>query len=411
LDSSFGESLADSVKILMASHYFASHKGGVEIVAEALFHAFTDNGLEVVWMASDATAPPEPLEKSRAVSLPVFNFVEEKTGLPFPIPKIGALRRIVREVGNADILILHDCLYLSNIFAFLAALRHRVPTVIIQHIGFIPYANYVPNAVMRLANAIVTRPMLSRASQVVFISETTRKFFAQLRFRRTPEVIFNGVNTELFHRPGASETVPKLRRKFGLPEDGTVILFVGRFVEKKGISVMKRMANLRRDWTWVFAGWGSLDPTSWNATNVRVFSDLWGSSMAALYRCCDLLVLPSTGEGFPLVIQEALATGLLVVCGEETLTADPAMGEFVKGAPVLLGEDDKTAIEFLSAIDDMFSSEARMNDRSEERRAFAVSRYSWRRATERYMEIISRLVPQTASNALKSEVGTKEKRP
>jgi glycosyltransferase involved in cell wall biosynthesis len=397
------------MKILMASHYFASHKGGVEIVAEALFHAFTDNGLEVVWMAGDATPPPEPLEKSRTVSLPVFNFVEEKIGLPFPIPKIGALRKILREVGNSDILILHDCLYLSNIVAFLAARWRGIPTIIIQHIGFIPYENFILNAGMRIANATVTRPMLSRATQVVFISETTRKFFGQLRFRHTPEVIFNGVHTDLFRKLEGSETIPTLRREYGLPEDGTVILFVGRFVEKKGIPAMQRMVNLRPDWTWVFAGWGALDPASWNASNVRVFSNLRGPSMAALYRCCDLLVLPSCGEGFPLVVQEALASGIPVVCGEETLGADPAMGEFVKGAPVFLGDDDRTAHEFLSAIGDPLAGSAELSHKSEERRAFAVSRYSWHRAAERYMEIISRLVPQTASNAVEAEASEKRK--
>jgi hypothetical protein len=46
------------------------------------------------------------------------------------------------------------------------------------------------------------------------------------------------------------------------------ILFVGRFVEKKGSRVMRSMVELHPDWTWAFADWGPLDPTSWNAANV-----------------------------------------------------------------------------------------------------------------------------------------------
>src|SRR5208337_254171 len=301
------------MKILMASHYFASHTGGVEAVAEALFRGLTAREQEVVWLAGDATPPPNPIGRSRAVSLRIFNFVEERTGLPFPIPTPGALRKISREVSNTDVLILHDCLYLSNILAFLLAQFRRVPTIIIQHIGFVPYSSRVLSAVMRFSNAIVTRPMLSRATQVVFISETTRNFFGQVRFRSSPQIVFNGVDTGLYRTLGAAETKAGLRREYDLPESGPVILFVGRFVEKKGISAMKRMAELRPDWTWAFAGWGPLDPSSWNAANVRVFSELRGPSMAALYRACDLFVLPSTGEGFPLVVQEALASGLPVV--------------------------------------------------------------------------------------------------
>lgn len=387
------------MKILMASHYFASHKGGVEIVAGALFKGFTEKGQEVTWMASDVTPPPGPMGRSNAASLPVLNFVEDKMGLPFPIPKPAAVKTIVREVQKTDILVLHDCLYLSNILAFLTARWRGTPTVIIQHTRFFPNSTRLVNAVIKNATAIVTQPMLKRAKQVVFISDTTRKFFGKLRLRSSPEVVFNGVDSDLFRKLDGSETTSALRREFGLPDDRIVILFVGRFVEKKGISAMKRMVEMSTDRTWAFAGWGPLDPNSWNADNVRVFSDLWGPSMAALYRACDLLVLPSSGEGFPLVIQEALASGIPVVCGEDTLTADPAMGEFVRGAPVYLGDDDRTAREFLKAIDDSFASDAVSIDESEHRRDFAVSHYSWDRSVDRYMKIISRLAPKTESEA------------
>jgi glycosyltransferase involved in cell wall biosynthesis len=398
------------MKILMASHYFASHNGGIEIVAEELYRGLAVREQGVVWLAGDATPPPFPLGRSRPVPLPIFNFVEGKIGLPFPIPTLGALRKISREVSNADVLILHDCLYLSNIFAFLLAQFRKLPTIIVQHIGFVPYSSPVLNAAMRFANAIVTRPMLSRAAQVVFISETTRNFFGQLRFRRPPEIVFNGVDTDLYRTLGRTETNSELRREHDLPEDRPVILFVGRFVEKKGLGAMQRMVALRPDWTWAFAGWGPLDPNSWSAANVRVFSNLRGASLAKLYRACDLLVLPSTGEGFPLVIQEALACGLPVVCGADTLAADPAMKEFVRGVPVHASDDGRTAHEFISAINDLMAMvrgyvvtglspvQAKPSS-ADARRAFAVSRYSWHHAVERYLEIASHLVPLSASSA------------
>lgn len=395
------------MKILMVSHYFASHKGGIEIVAEELFRGLAAKGQEVVWIAGNATLPPDPVAGSRSVPLRVFNFIEDKIGLPFPIPTPGALRRIDCEVSNAHVLILHDCLYLSNIFAFLLARFRGVPTIIIQHIGLIPYSNPGLNTMMRFSNAAVTRPMLSRAAQVVFISETTKDFFAQLRFRRFPEIVFNGVDTDLYRSLGRAETKTALRREYNLPEEGRVVLFVGRFVEKKGMRAMKRMVDLRPDWTWMFAGWGSLDPRAWKTPNVRVISSLRGSSMAALYRACDLLVLPSSGEGFPLVVQEALASGLPVVCGAETLGADPAMRAFVRGVPVY-ADDDRTAAAFLTAIGDLLDSDAASATKSEERHAFAVLRYSWHHAAERYLEIASRLVSDSVSSGLPVKASASE---
>jgi glycosyltransferase involved in cell wall biosynthesis len=242
--------------------------------------------------------------------------------------------------------------------------------------------------------------MLSHASQVVFISETTRKFFARLKFKRSPKIIFNGVDTEMYRPMKDAETLASLRRSYGLAETSTVILFVGRFVAKKGIPVMKYMVEMRPEWTWVFAGWGPLDPSSWNAANVRVFTNLWGSTMAALYRCCDLLVLPSTGEGFPLVIQEALASGIPVICGAETLGADSSMLEFARGAEITVGDDELTAQAFINAIEESLSQDRHSEEDSIKRRAYAESRYSWHRSAERYLEIITRLV----QGAAKSEV-------
>jgi glycosyltransferase involved in cell wall biosynthesis len=386
------------MKVLMMSHYFASHKGGIEIVADNLFRTLTEKGQEITWMASDATPGPESDRRLRSVSLPVFNFVENHFGVPFPIPTPAALKKIVREVDTADVLMLHDCLYLSNIVAFLFATWHKIPTIIIQHTRYFPNDTGFVNAVTKFCTAIVTRPMLSNAAQVIFIGETTKNFFSDVRYRRCPEVIFNGVDTNLFRGLNELETIPALRCEYDLPQDRRVILFVGRFVEKKGISVMKRMVEMRPEWIWAFAGWGPLDPSRWNAENVRVFSALCGPSIAKLYRCCDLLVLPSCGEGgFPLVLREALASGIPVVCGEETQRADPAIGEFARGAMTYVGDADRTAHEFLTAIDASLATPPNVNENSQERRISAVSRCSWQRAAERYLEILSRVFPHGAS--------------
>ena len=112
----------------------------------------------------------------------------------------------------------------------------------------------------------------------------------------------------------------------------------------------------------------------------------------------DLLVLPSTGEGFPLVVQEALASGLPIICGRETLEADPALKNFVLGAPVDERDDDRTAHEFLRAIGDFLDTGAGEGT-PEERHALAQSRYSWESAVERYLELASRLISERASPA------------
>jgi alpha-maltose-1-phosphate synthase len=390
------------MKVLMVTHYFGAHQGGIELVAEKLFQGLVQRECDVVWAAANVTRAPSEVAHGSVLPLKAWNGVEGITGLPFPVPSLGALKKLCSEVGRVDVVLLHDCLYLPNIVAFLRARMLRVPVVIIQHIGVVPYRSILLRAIMKMANLLVTRPMLAGAKQVVFISHNTARYFATVHFRQQPAVVFNGVDPTMFRPLGENESRNEVRQRLGLPPRGIIVLFVGRFVEKKGIPALRHMVEMRPEWTWAFAGWGPLDPGSWGVPNVRVFSNLRGDSLAPLYRVCDLLVLPSTGEGFPLVIQEALASGLPVVCSTDTLGADDAIRDFVRGVPISVGDDERTAGEFLKTINELIASEAEKS-KSAERRAFAVSRYSWETAVDQYLEIASHLVPAAGSDGVESE--------
>jgi len=96
------------------------------------------------------------------------------------------------------------------------------------------------------------------------------------------------------------------------------------------------------------------------------------------------------------------------VCGADTVEADPAMKEFLRGVPVYAKDDDRTAREFLLAIGDQLGLDRVGTGSPAARRAFAVSRYSWHHAVDRYLEIASRLVPQSASSAVPMQASAGE---
>jgi glycosyltransferase involved in cell wall biosynthesis len=276
---------------------------------------------------------------------------------------------------------------MASIVTFLAARAQRKPLTIIQHIGHIPYRSAFLRGLMALANHVVAGPILSGADQVVFISQFVRAFFGRLRFRAPPKLVFNGVDTEVF-RLAIGDEKAAARRRFGL--DGTVALFVGRFVEKKGVEILRLVAEARPDVTFAFAGWGVIDPASWGLPNVRVFSDLAGPSLAELYWASDIFVLPSQGEGFPLVVQEALACGLPVVCGAESTTADPEAARFLRGVAVEASDPAVAAAEVVAAMDEMLAREAPGD--AARRREFVCRRYAWSAAADRYAEILTGLM-------------------
>lgn len=370
----------------MVTHYFDSHGGGIELVAGRLAREFGRAGRAVVWLAGETTPPPSGREwTGSTVGVRTRNLTEQLFGIPYPLLGPAGIDRIAKAVREADIVMVHDTLYLTSAAALLFARRHRKPTVVVQHVGAVPYRNRLFRTLMRVANRVIARPLLRGADRVAFVSEITAGHFATVRFRAAPTVIFSGVDSEVF-RPASKDMRALLRRRQSLPADRPVALFVGRFVEKKGLYILRELAARRTDLHWAFAGKGPLDPRRWGLPNVTVFEGLSGVSLAALYQACDVLVLPSVGEGYPLVVQEALACGLPVACGDDTARADPAARPLLAAVAISGGSPVADAASFSDAVDRILGA---ADDRAAAtRRQFAAERYSWTACTRQYLGLI-----------------------
>jgi glycosyltransferase involved in cell wall biosynthesis len=353
------------LNILTVSHFFESHGGGIERVAGRLVRQFAATGHGATWAASDCDAAPTA-DGFTAVELTCANPTERLTGLPMPLPSPTGLRRLRAAVDACDVVILHDALYATSLAAFVLARRADKPTIVVQHIASIPFRSRFLRSIMTLANELVTAPVLRVADQVVFISDLVRRDLAHLPLRRPARLLFNGVEPALFH-PGAAR-----REDFGLPAAGRIAVFAGRFVEKKGLAVLEAVARSRPDVTFALAGSGPIDPHVWNLGNVYCLGSLSPDRMAALYRCGDVLLLPSVGEGYPLVIQEAMACGLPVICSLESASADPYAAEFLTGVEIDLTRPNRAAAIIAPLLDAEHDPgiRRRMAD-------YAATNYSW----------------------------------
>jgi glycosyltransferase involved in cell wall biosynthesis len=373
-------------RLLTVSHYFDAHRGGVEIVAGRLAQEL-GSAFDVTWLATGEERPCAGLRRER---LAATNVIERAAALPYPLLSPRALGAIFKAARESDAILVHDALYMTSVAAFLAARVHRKPFVVVQHIGLVPYRHALLAALMRAANRLLVEPVLAKADQTVFISETTRRHFGSLNFKRTPRVIFNGVDASIFRPPLNEAEIAAARMSLRLPTDVRIALFVGRFVEKKGLAILERLARARPEILFVFAGWGALDPARWSLPNTRVFSSLSGASLAPLYRAADLLLLPSVGEGFPLVVQEALACGLPVLCGAETAAADPVASGFIDAAEIA-PDPDEAARAFAAALTRALG-ERRDPEARTQRAQFAARRYAWSAVADEYRKLLGDLL-------------------
>jgi starch synthase len=349
------------LRVLTVSHFFEDHGGGIERVAGHLCRRFAHLGAEAVWAASDCDTPPGGAIE--VVPLACANPIERFVGLPMPLPGPRAIRALAREIRRCDAVVVHDALYVTSLVATLLAKWFGKRVILIQHIAGVPFSSPVLRTVMNLANVVVTRPMLWAADERVFISDTVRHDLLGTPPRLPFALLFNGVDGTVFHparqRPSAS---PNRR-----------VLFVGRYVEKKGLAVLKLLAESRPDLTFILAGSGPIQPSQWRLANVQDLGPQSPDALADLYRSSDVLILPSVGEGYPLVVQEAMACGLPVICGEPTNRADPGAARWLRGVKIDLADLRGSARRCSAAIDSLKLTP----DEREAMAGYASEHYDW----------------------------------
>lgn len=375
-------------RLLVVTHYFPAHRGGVEIVAGELASRLNKH-FALRWLAADCDPAPS-LPNARIDGQKAWNGLE-RFGLPWPLWGWRGWKTLYGAVGEADIIHLHDFIYPANIVAFCLARLRRKPVVITQHIGDIDYRNPVLRAVLKGVNRSFGRLILGRASQVVFISPRVKEIFRSFTaFRSAPVYWPNGVNTQIYTPLAPPERLAR-RASLGISADQPVVLFVGRFVEKKGLAFIRQLAALRPDWQWWCAGWGPdgpCHPDTWELPQVRVWKGQHGESLAELYRMADVLVLPSYGEGFPLVVQESLACGTPTVISEETAAGAPAFPRAIRAVPYSPATTQPE--EWLTALQDMLTASDMAEIRTDAA-AFARKKWDWDHLASQYVALFSHL--------------------
>jgi glycosyltransferase involved in cell wall biosynthesis len=376
------------MKILTISNYFPNHPGGIEFVALNLVSQWRINH-KVRWVACDVVTPSYA-NNIDDIPLSAYNFTETRLGFPYPIPTCNSILTIIKQVKWSDIIHLHDCLYFANIIAFLASLVFSKPIVVTQHVGVVPYKEKYKKILQILAYRTIGRLILKRSEKTVFINKQVKDWFEnELKIRRTC-VIPNGVDRQIFCPSSHSER-QAVRVKLGYSANDTLFLFIGRFTQKKGIHLIKEIALNRPKYQWIMIGKGDVDIRKWDLPNVRVFPPQAQADLRDFYIAADIFVLPSTGEGFPLAVQEALSCGLPTAVSEEVAVSLPD-APLIRLATSSLPQIFKTLDEILSKPNKLIS----LQSQSEE---FA-KQWDWDVTAQKYEEVFNQTV-NTYSKSIK----------
>lgn len=146
------------------------------------------------------------------------------------------------------------------------------------------------------------------------------------------------------------------RRDLGIAESDFVILFAGKFIEKKNPFFLIELAKLlpSTDIKFIFVGNGKLEQQlKNNSTDKRIiFLDFQNQAkMPLVYNLCNVFVLPSRGPGetWGLAINEAMACGKYVIATTKTGCAIDLIKEDKNGV-IVQPEDADSAATFIQKV-------------------------------------------------------------
>ena len=239
-------------------------------------------------------------------------------------------------------------------------------------------------AVHRIAGRLVLR----RSDATLFVSPVVRAYFENLL---GPSPQFRDLRQRRGHEPVRSAAARSPRgaaRALSLARgDARCFSSSDGASRRRASTSCIALAAATPAWQWCVIGEGPIDPSTWRLPNVRTLGKLPQEAIVDYYRAADVLVLPSVGEGFPLVVQEALSCGLPVAVHTETREAGRLPDDVCMAEPV---NGDDAASRWQRKLAAMLDVDASAQQaRRDACRALAVARWSWDTAAEDYANVLA----------------------
>ncbi|MEM3907928.1 MAG: glycosyltransferase family 4 protein [Nitrososphaerota archaeon] len=246
---------------------------------------------------------------------------------------------------------------------------------------------------------------MKKANAVIALNETMKRALTEKAGVNQDKifVVPNGVDIEFF-KPGLK--CDEINAKYGL-EGKRVVLFVGRVTRGKGVHLLLEAVRILKDKHGLrdvkvaivgpLSGSFGNDTLTYYARVLREYAiknnidavftgSLDIEELRYLYSCSHVLVLPSYFEAFPMVLIEAMASGLPVIGSKAGGIVD-IVENGVNGYLFEKGSANELAEKLhLVLLDESLRHKLSINSR-----AIAESKYSWSTIASKLLKIYSSL--------------------
>jgi glycosyltransferase involved in cell wall biosynthesis len=253
--------------------------------------------------------------------------------------------------------------------------------------SFSPYAYY--QRILTIMNGYFEKKAFRQAEVIAAVSKFTAGEVAQLGIPAEKIVVVpNGVDLQEFH-PG-----PSVRAEFNLPEGIPLALFVGDIkTTRKNLGCIFEAMQFIPQVHLAVAGKVEGSPYPAMAAQLDIADRVHfigkTSKIAQLMRSCDLFVFPSRYEAHPLVLMEAIASGLPVVVSDNFGASD-----YIQDGGIVFNDaNDVSAL--VAAMNTLIHFPEKRRAMSQAARQQSL-KMPWSRTAEGYLKIYDTLMSKRA---------------
>lgn len=358
--------------IVHVSSYYPPHLGGLERVAQEVAEQLARDGYHITVLTSDSGAKNMARTETRngLTVRRLWSFDFAHTAF---IP--GLLWQLLRTEKPA-IFHLHLAQAYTPEMVWLAAKLRGIPYVVHFHLDVEPSGSL--GFIFLWWKRWIQPGIIKGAAHVITLSPDQSTLIEERYHKPADQVTFigNGVG-EQFLKLG------EVKRAFHTP---LRLIFVGRLaLQKRPERLVEAMSLVTSSATLDMVGDGE-DRAKLEAlaaklhlTNITFRGRLDGDALLHAYSDADVFVLPSDREGMPLVLLEAMATGLPII-GSDVL----GIKELILGIGILV--KDPSPETFAKAIDALAGTPERLPQLNAASLQKAEN-YSWKKLIEK-LEIV-----------------------
>jgi glycosyltransferase involved in cell wall biosynthesis len=305
------------LRILVVSHHALPHVGGLENAVDLEIRGLAAAGHIVTLLTSDlGGAGREPIYPANVTTIRIaaWHWLERCFGIPYPLFSPALFPSLIRLIAMHDLVHAHGFMFMNTALTVWLAKALNRPCILSDHGGIQQFGSKLVTFLARIGGECVGRLSSLLATRIVTYNSRVQRQLNHLGRRHDAEFLPNPVDRQLFPRPTAAQRAAA-RQALGWDAARPKVLFVGRLIAAKGVPLL--LASIDSDYDLVFCGPGDTSILgSLPRPGIEYLSPRPQAELVNVYHAADMLVLPAdVREGFPLVVQEALVSGLPAVLG------------------------------------------------------------------------------------------------